>query len=107
MFWLTGRSIVSTAIPVNVVFKNVSGLKEGDPLRVSGVKKGRVGHVRLARVGPVTVTLNLDPERRPHKDARALAAPAGFPGHRYAAYGPGLSESVTPQPAHLPRAREE
>src|SRR2546430_15180003 len=51
MFWLTGRSIVSKAIPVDVVFKNVSGLKEGDPVRVSGVKKGRVGEVRLQRGG--------------------------------------------------------
>ncbi|HMH81549.1 MAG TPA: MlaD family protein, partial [Gemmatimonadales bacterium] len=70
MFWLTGRSFVSKAVAVNVVFKNVSGLKEGDPVRVSGVKKGRVGHV--------TVTLNLDPEVRPHQDARAIVASADF-----------------------------
>src|SRR5256886_12159527 len=57
MFWLTGRSIVSKAIPVDVVFKNISGLKEGDPVRVSGEKKGGVGNVRLERVGQVTVTL--------------------------------------------------
>src|SRR6266851_3180574 len=72
MFWLTGRSIVSKAIAVPVVFKNVSGLKEGDPVRVSGVRKGRVGTVRLMRVGQVRVTLSLDPEVRPHKDAHAI-----------------------------------
>src|SRR3989449_9286784 len=66
------RSIVSKAIPVDVVFKNVSGLKEGDPVRVSGVKKGRVGHVRLERVGHVTVTLNLDPEVRPRSEERRV-----------------------------------
>src|SRR5947207_146940 len=27
MFWLTGRSLVSKSVPVNVVFKNVSGLE--------------------------------------------------------------------------------
>src|SRR5207247_1597129 len=41
MFWLTGRSITSKGVPLPVEFKNVSGLKSGDPVRVSGVKKGR------------------------------------------------------------------
>src|SRR5437879_1398358 len=71
MFWLTGRSIVSKAVPVQVEFANVQGLKEGDPVRVSGVKKGRVGPVRLERVGRVSVTLQLDPGVQPHKDATA------------------------------------
>jgi len=94
MFWLTGRSIVSKAVPVSVVFKNVSGLKEGDPVRVSGVKKGRVGRVRLQRVGHVTVTLQLDPEVRPHKDARATVASADFLGAKYVDYDPGLSDTI-------------
>ena len=94
MFWLTGRSLVSKSIPVSVVFKNVSGLKEGDPVRVSGVKKGRVGPVRLQRVGHVTVTLQLDPEVRPHKDARATVAAADFLGAKYVDYDPGLSDTL-------------
>ena len=94
MFWLTGRSLVSKAVPVHVVFKNVSGLKEGDPVRVSGVKKGRVGPVRLQRVGHVTVTLQLDPEVRPHKDARATVASADFLGAKYVDYDPGLSDTL-------------
>src|SRR5256886_3903369 len=65
MFWLTGRSIVSKAIPVDVVFKNVSGLKEGDPVRVSGVKKGRGGEGRPAPRGARAVSLNLAPRMRP------------------------------------------
>src|SRR5256714_12269047 len=107
MFWLTGRSIVSKAIPVDVVFKNVSGLKEGDPVRVSGVKKGRVGHVRLERVGHVTVTLNLDPEVRPHKDARALVASADFLGAKYVDYDPGLSDSLLPPGGNIQGVTEE
>ena len=94
MFWLTGRSIVSKAVPVNVVFKNVSGLKEGDPVRVSGVKKGRVGPVRLVRMGQVSVTLSLDPEVRPHKDARATVASADFLGAKYVDYDPGVSDTL-------------
>ena len=94
MFWLTGRSLVSKSVPVSVVFKNVSGLKEGDPVRVSGVKQGRVGPVRLQRVGHVTVTLQLDPEVRPHKDARATVASADFLGAKYVDYDPGLSDTM-------------
>jgi phospholipid/cholesterol/gamma-HCH transport system substrate-binding protein len=94
MFWLTGRSIVSKSIAVPVVFKNVSGLKEGDPVRVSGVKKGRVGPVRLQRVGHVTVILALDPEVRPRKDARATVASADFLGAKYVDYDPGVSDTM-------------
>src|SRR5437016_2067756 len=107
MFWLTGRSIVSKAIPVDVVFKNVSGLKEGDPVRVSGVKKGRVGRVRLERVGHVTVTLNLDPEVRPHKDARAIVASADFLGAKYVDYDPGLSDSLLTPGGNIQGVTEE
>jgi phospholipid/cholesterol/gamma-HCH transport system substrate-binding protein len=94
MFWLTGRSIVSKAIAVPVVFKNVSGLKEGDPVRVSGVRKGRVGTVRLVRVGQVRVTLSLDPEVRPHKDAHAVVAAADFLGAKYVDYDPGVNDTL-------------
>lgn len=94
MFWLTGRSLVSKSVAVSVVFKDVSGLKEGDPVRVSGVKKGRVGPVRLQRVGHVGVTLQLDPEVRPHKDARATVASADFLGAKYVDYDPGVSDTM-------------
>src|SRR5438552_18499087 len=96
MFWLTGRSIVSKAVPVQVEFANVSGLKEGDPVRVSGVKKGRVGPVRLVRMGQVAVTLSLDPEVRPHKDARATVASADFLGAKYVDYDPVVSDTLLP-----------
>ena len=107
MFWLTGRSIVSKAVPVDVVFKSVSGLKEGDPVRVSGVKKGRVSHVRLERVGRVRVTLALDPEVRPHKDARATVASADFLGAKYVDYDPGVSDSLLPPEVAIDGVTEE
>ena len=94
MFWLTGRSIVSNAVPVTAQFKDVSGLKEGDAVRVSGVHKGRVGPVRLARVGRVNVTLLLDPEVRPHRDAHATVASADFLGTKYVNYDPGVSDTL-------------
>src|SRR5438034_7555307 len=101
MFWLTGRSIVSKAVPVQVEFANVQGLKEGDPVRVSGVKKGRVGPVRLERVGRVTVTLQLDPQVQPHKDATATVAAADFLGAKYVDYNPGINDTLLPAGGHI------
>src|SRR5256712_8534965 len=107
MFWLTGRSIVSKAVPVQVEFANVQGLKEGDPVRVSGVKKGRVGPVRLERVGRVTVTLQLDPQVQPHKDATATVAAADFLGAEYVDYNPGINATLLPVGGHIKGATEE
>src|SRR5947199_9304223 len=80
MFWLTGRSITSKGVPIAVEFKNVSGLKEGDPVRVSGVKKGRVPRVRLDRVGRGAVTLRLEPAGGPHQRGTAPAGSADLRG---------------------------
>lgn len=107
MFWLTGRSIVSKRVPVDVDFKNVSGLKEGDPVRVSGVAKGRVEKVRLERVGHVIVTLHLDPEVRPHKDARAVVAAADFLGAKFVDYDPGANDTLLPPKARIQGVTEE
>ncbi len=107
MFWLTGRSLVSKAVPVRVTFGDVSGLKEGDPVRVSGVKKGRVGPVRLERVGRVTVTLQLDPEVRPHKDATATVAAADFLGAKYVDYNPGVNDTLLPSGGSIKGVTQE
>jgi phospholipid/cholesterol/gamma-HCH transport system substrate-binding protein len=107
MFWLTGRSITSKGVPVDVGFHNVSGLKEGDPVRVSGVKKGRVAHVRLERVGRVTVTLQLDEEVRPHEDATAAVASADFLGAKFVDYNPGISDTLLPRGAVIKGVTEE
>jgi phospholipid/cholesterol/gamma-HCH transport system substrate-binding protein len=94
MFWLTGRSIVSKGVAVQVVFKNVMGLKEGDPVRISGVKKGQVDHVELAGVGKVTVRVRLDPDVAPHRDATATVASADFLGAKFVDYNPGSADSA-------------
>ncbi len=107
MFWLTGRSLVSKGVSVPVAFGNVSGLKEGDPVRVSGVKKGRVGQVRLERVGRVTVMLELDPEVRPHKDATATVVSADFLGAKFVDYNPGTSDTLLAPGGHIAGVTEE
>jgi len=93
MFWLTGRSVVSKGVTAEVAFKSVSGLKEGDPVRVSGVRKGRVNHVRLEQVGRVIVQVLLDPEVQPHEGAKATVAAADFLGAMFVDYDPGPADA--------------
>ncbi len=107
MFWLTGRSIVSKGIGVDVVFKDVSGLKEGDPVRVSGVTKGRVARVHLDKVGKVIVTIQLSSDVRPHADASAAVASADFLGAKYVAYNPGAKDEPLAQGTPIPGVAEE
>jgi phospholipid/cholesterol/gamma-HCH transport system substrate-binding protein len=102
MFWLTGRSVTRHGIPVQALFADVGGLKEGDPVRVSGVKKGQVVRVRLERMGKVVVTLQLDPEVRPHADASATVASADFLGAKYVEYNPGAKDELFPSGRPIP-----
>ncbi len=92
MFWLTGRSIRSTGVEARVVFSNVSGLKQGDPVMVSGVKKGRVARVDLERVGRVTVTLEVGSDVRPRLDATAVVTALDFFGAKFIDYSPGSED---------------
>ena len=102
MFWLTGRSVTHKGISVQALFADVGGLKEGDPVRVSGVKKGQVVRVRLMRMGKVVVTLQLDPEVRPHEDATATVASADFLGAKYVEYNPGTKDELFPAAQPIP-----
>jgi phospholipid/cholesterol/gamma-HCH transport system substrate-binding protein len=100
MFWLTGQSIGTTGISVDVTFESVAGLKQGDPVLVSGVKKGRVGRVHLERVGRVIVALEIDKTVRPHIDASAQVAALDLFGAKFIDYNPG-----TPEKDLLPTGR--
>ena len=65
-FWLTGKTLGTSGVNVDVMFESVAGLKQGDPVLVSGVKQGRVARVHLERVKSVRVTLELSSEMAPH-----------------------------------------
>ena len=96
LFWFSGKSIGSHGTYVDAVFANVQGLKEGDPVLVSGVKKGRVAKVRLDRVGKVTVTLELSSDVRPRIDAGATITSSDLFGAKLVDYFPGAKEEPLP-----------
>lgn len=96
LFWFSGRSIRHKGVYAHVVFTNVAGLKEGDPVLVSGVKVGRVSKVSLERVGRVTVTLELSGEERPRTDASATISSLDFFGAKFVDYIPGSKDDFLP-----------
>jgi phospholipid/cholesterol/gamma-HCH transport system substrate-binding protein len=96
LFWLTGRSVGGEGARIPVVFANVAGLKEGDPVMVSGVRVGRVEGVHLERSGKVIVTLSVSSDVRPHIDATAAIAALDLLGAKFIDYTPGVRPERLP-----------
>ena len=101
MFWLTGRTFSAGEASVDVVFENVSGLKQGDAVLISGVKKGQVAKVNLERKGRVTVTLTLDGGVEPKIDASAAVMSLDFFGAKFVDFNPGTQEQGLPKGAAI------
>ena len=94
MFYFTGRSLRTGGITVDVMFESVAGLKQGDPVLVSGVKKGRVARVALERVKSVRVRLELSKDVAPHIDASAAVAAMDLFGAKFIDYNPGSRDEM-------------
>lgn len=57
--WLSEFRVAQKRVQYVVLFSDVGGLQEGDPVTISGVKTGRVGIIHLIR-GGVAVELSID-----------------------------------------------
>jgi phospholipid/cholesterol/gamma-HCH transport system substrate-binding protein len=57
--WLSEFRVAQKRVQYVVLFSDVGGLQEGDPVTISGVKTGRVGAIHLIRSG-VAVDLSID-----------------------------------------------
>lgn len=76
--------------PVRFLFENSSGLKPGDPVTVSGVRKGQVSSIGLER-GHAMVTVMLDPEVELFSDVRAYITVVELMGGKKVEILPGVS----------------
>jgi phospholipid/cholesterol/gamma-HCH transport system substrate-binding protein len=96
MLWLSGRTINDADITVDVVFASASGLRTGDPVAISGLRRGRVSRMRLRGVGQVVATIELFGNVRPRIDASAAIKSLDFFGARMVDYNPGKAEQFLP-----------
>jgi phospholipid/cholesterol/gamma-HCH transport system substrate-binding protein len=88
--WLRGQTL-RRLDQVKVVFDDVMGLKEGDPVRTSGVAVGQVRKIALVSPGNVDVWISLEHAPVPKTDAAAEIRSADLFGARYIEYNPGVA----------------
>ena len=75
---------------ITVIFDNVSGLKEGDPVLVAGVRKGSVKSIALQE-GGVHVGVFLESDVHLNDDAKFMIMSGGLVGLKYVEINPGES----------------
>lgn len=105
--WLSGKSFgTSGEVMVPVLFHDVSGLAEGNPVQVSGVKVGRVSEIQLAGEDSVIVTLAVQKAWRPHADADVVVRALDAFGSMGIEYSPGTSSQMLTEGMLVPGKRE-
>lgn len=75
---------------VTIIFDNVSGLKEGDPVMVAGVRKGSVKSITLQQ-GKVHVDVFLESDVQLSDDSKCMIKSGGLVGLKYVEIDPGAS----------------
>lgn len=94
--WLSGKELSAGKQLVNVDFVDVGNMKEGNPVKVSGVQMGTVRDIMFQDVGRVRVTLSLDPRIQPRSDARAELTSIGLVGDVAIVFDPGRAAEPLP-----------
>lgn len=95
LMWLQGKSWRQGDV-IHASFESVAGLKEGDPVRTSGVRVGNVKAIRLVTPGNVDVTFDVQHGPPPREDAQAQIVAADLFGARFIEYTPGTSSRALP-----------
>jgi phospholipid/cholesterol/gamma-HCH transport system substrate-binding protein len=105
--YLSGKQLWGAgAVRFGVQFEDVSGLVEGDPVHISGVRVGRVAEIDFRGVGDVVAWLEVARSVRPRADARAAARPLDMFGAMYVNYVPGRGEAELAEGQILQGRRE-
>ena len=95
LMWLQGKTLRQGDV-IHASFESVAGLKEGDPVRTSGVRVGNVRTIRLVAPGNVDVTFDVQHGPPPREDAQAQIVAADLFGARFIEYSPGSSSRSLP-----------
>jgi phospholipid/cholesterol/gamma-HCH transport system substrate-binding protein len=89
-----GAALFSKGMPVRARFTSISDLKPGDPVKLAGVKVGRVTDIRIAG-GKVEVVMSLDTPGEVKTDSRASVKFTGLMGQNYVALSFGSEAAPT------------
>jgi phospholipid/cholesterol/gamma-HCH transport system substrate-binding protein len=90
-FWLSGKSLGGGDDLTTIQFAQVGNLKEGSPVLISGVNKGKVAQIRLIEPGNVRVMVSLAEDVAPKTDASARIVSISALGEVAIAFDPGRS----------------
>ncbi|MBM3330224.1 MCE family protein [candidate division WOR-3 bacterium] len=95
-FWFSGRLTGRGRNIYTVKFRDIAGLRIGDPVQVLGIEKGRVTKIYLAS-NHVEVQVLLDRDYQPALDTRfAIRSVSYLGGDRYLMVTPGDSGAAAP-----------
>jgi phospholipid/cholesterol/gamma-HCH transport system substrate-binding protein len=79
-----------------VLFKNVEGISDKSPVKISGVEVGTVKHVELSE-GMARLTVHIRKDLRVYKNAKARIRSTGIIGTKFLALVPGTPEPGIPE----------
>jgi phospholipid/cholesterol/gamma-HCH transport system substrate-binding protein len=93
-----GQLRFTPQVTYRAVFANVSGLKEGDFVRIAGVEVGKVKHIAIQEDSTVDVEFGVDRSVTLTAGSRALIRYQNLTGDRYLALeeGPGGVDTLNP-----------
>ncbi len=90
VLYLSQKELGRPGPEVRVAFSEVGGLNVGDPVMVSGLRRGAVSSLDLG-VQEVVVTLKLRPDVVLHSDAGFSVENIGIMGEKFVAVDPGVA----------------
>lgn len=96
-FWLGGKSFGGSEHTVVAEFAQVGNLKQGSPVVISGVNKGKVEQIRLLEPGKVHVILGMSDDVEPRIDASARIISISALGEAAVDFDPGSASSPLPR----------
>ncbi|HEV8123115.1 MAG TPA: MlaD family protein [Gemmatimonadales bacterium] len=89
--WLSGKKIGGQGDLTTIEFPQVGNLKEGSPVFISGVNKGKVAQIRLLEPGKVHVMVSLAKDVTARSDASAKIISISALGEAAVDFNPGSS----------------